>query len=362
MTNFPQKRAQFRSGQPRRGLQATGVLLLFALWPLPEAAAFEGEPERSGRAIVSAVCAQCHAGGKDGAPRIGDKKAWEKLSVRGLTGLTEAALTGIRNMPAHGGSPDLHDLDIRRAITYMVNQSGGQWVEPAGKAIAARIVPARGGQYLVETQCGKCHAEGVNGAPRVGDRDAWVQRLKRGMDDVVRSALHGHGPMPARGGLADATFNEIRGAVVYMFNPASATMMAAVTVPDPPPDPYRKVVGDTEIFIGIASAESIRSEQKTRAQSAITNIPLGTNQYHINVTLRDHESQATITNAEVDVRVDDPTMRGESKSLGIIAINKGISYSGFFALPTRGRHAITVKIRRPDAPQPVEAKFSYVRE
>jgi len=34
----------------------------------------------------------------------------------------------------------------------------------------------------------------------------------------VRSAIHGHGPMPARGGLADLTDAEIRGAIVYMFS------------------------------------------------------------------------------------------------------------------------------------------------
>ena len=38
---------------------------------------------------------------------------------------------------------------------------------------------------------------------------------------MVRSAIHGHGGMPARGGMADATDAEIRAAVLYVFNAGS---------------------------------------------------------------------------------------------------------------------------------------------
>jgi len=34
-------------------------------------------------------------------------------------------------MPGHGGSPNLTNLEIGRAVAYMINQSGGHWVEPA---------------------------------------------------------------------------------------------------------------------------------------------------------------------------------------------------------------------------------------
>ena len=60
-----------------------------------------------------------------GAPKIGDKKAWTKRASQGLTSLTKSALQGIRQMPPHGGNPNLTDTEIERAITYMVNQSGG---------------------------------------------------------------------------------------------------------------------------------------------------------------------------------------------------------------------------------------------
>lgn len=76
----------------------------------------------------------------------------------------------------------------------------------------------RSGEQIVQAQCFKCHESGKGGAPKIGDRTAWIPRVKQGLDVVVRSAIRGHGSMPARGGMADLTDAELRAAVVYMFN------------------------------------------------------------------------------------------------------------------------------------------------
>ena len=76
----------------------------------------------------------------------------------------------------------------------------------------------RTGKQIVEARCAKCHETGTGGAPRIGDRDAWIPRLKGGFDLVVRSAINGHGGMPARGGMANLTDAEMRNAITYMFN------------------------------------------------------------------------------------------------------------------------------------------------
>ncbi|MFN7087344.1 MAG: c-type cytochrome [Burkholderiales bacterium] len=171
--------------------------------------------ERSGKEVVEAGCINCHGTGAQGAPRIGDGKAWSKLAAQGLTALTQIALKGIRQMPPHGGNMSLTDTEIKRAIAYMVNQSGGNWIEPVSRTAAP---PRRSGEQIVNAQCSKCHQAGAGGAPRIGDRDAWIPRLKNGLDAVVRSAINGHGGMPARGGLADLSDAEIREAITYMFN------------------------------------------------------------------------------------------------------------------------------------------------
>ncbi len=175
--------------------------------------------DRTGKEVVESLCISCHGTGAGGAPKIGDKKAWAEREAQGLTGLTKHALEGIRQMPPHGGNPGLSDTEIERAITYMVNQSGGHWTEPISRT---NKPVARTGEAIYRAQCSKCHQTGVNGAPKIGDRAAWIPRVTQGLDVVVRSAINGHGAMPPRGGMADLTDPEIRSAVIYMFNYGTA--------------------------------------------------------------------------------------------------------------------------------------------
>jgi cytochrome c5 len=191
---------------------------LTVLLVLPNVAASAADAparERSGKDVVDSLCISCHGTGAGGAPKIGDSKAWADRAAKGLTALSKSAIAGIRQMPAHGGNPKLTDTEIERAITYMVNRSGGHWTEPVSRTTKA---PDRTGKEIVETQCVKCHGTGVGGAPKIGDRAAWTPRVKQGLDAVVRSAIHGHGAMPPRGGMADLTDAEVRTAVIYMFN------------------------------------------------------------------------------------------------------------------------------------------------
>jgi cytochrome c5 len=189
------------------------VALAFAVSITPREA--RAQSERSGKEVVDGVCGTCHGTGMNNAPKIGDQKAWAKRTEQGLSGLTKNALNGIRHMPAHGGSSDLTDLEIARAVAYMVNRSGGRWVEPVSLKDLAK---ERSGEQVVQAQCRKCHDAGVGGAPKIGDRAAWAPRIKDGLDNTVRSAIRGHGGMPARGGMADLTDSELRSAIVYMFN------------------------------------------------------------------------------------------------------------------------------------------------
>lgn len=171
--------------------------------------------ERSGKQVVDALCISCHGSGAGGAPKIGDKKAWSDRAAKGLSGLSKSAMAGIRQMPAHGGNMNLSDIEVERAITYMVNQSGGNWTEPVSRT---KATPARTGKQIVDAQCVKCHGTGMGGAPKIGDREAWLPRAKQGFDTLVASAIHGHGAMPARGGMPDLTDPEIRLAITYMMN------------------------------------------------------------------------------------------------------------------------------------------------
>lgn len=354
-----------RAKHCQRSLQAlkpfaTACVFLFAasVTLLVEAAQ---PPERTGKEVVDSVCATCHKTGEKGAPRIGDAKAWAKLASRGLTSLTDSALKGVRNMPAHGGDKALSDIEIERAITYMVNQSGGKWVEPAGG-----ITPAveRRGEQVVQAQCAKCHQAGTNGAPRIGDRDAWIPRLKRGIDFLVRSAINGHGPMPARGGLPDLSDAEIRGAIVYMYNPGGApegTKRSAAAALPVAPDRNRKVVDGTEIYFGIVSAESMRAQYpKGSTESSMHGgIPSGKGYYHVNISLFDSKTRAPITDASVEASVSEPTAGAQTKKLDLVTVNNMQSYGNYFRMSGKNPYTITVRVSKPGASRAVEARFEF---
>lgn len=106
-----------------------------------EPGAAAGGAERTGEELTKAVCAACHTTGAAGAPKIGDKAAWAPRIKAGLKTLTDGAIKGITVkgamvMPPKGGAADASDLEIARAIVYMVNQSGGSMKEPAAPAPA----------------------------------------------------------------------------------------------------------------------------------------------------------------------------------------------------------------------------------
>lgn len=315
-----------------------------------------GQAERSGKEVVDTVCAACHAKGVNGAPKIGDRKAWSKRAAQGLTSLTQHALTGIRKMPSHGGKLDLTDLEIGRAVTYMVNRSGGKWVEPASlKDMAAE----RSGKQVVEEQCAKCHKDGTGGAPKIGDRKAWTPRLKDGIDNAVRSAIRGHGGMPARGDKADLTDAEIRNAIQHMVNPAAPAKKPAAAAPARSGAQFKTLDG-IEIHLGFVSAATLRrSPEGTPERAMHGGVPSGSGYYHLNVTLIDAASKSPVENATVEARVEQPGMSGEKKTLEPVTLGGTASYGAYFRLMPKTQYVVIVRARKPGAPRPIEARFQH---
>lgn len=169
--------------------------------------------DRSGKEVVEAVCVGCHGTGKDGAPRIGNTADWAPRAAYGLEVISQHAITGMKKMPAHGGQAELSDLEMTRAVTYMV--SGGRTPDPARPYVR---VSQGSGEQIVDQTCGGCHREGKQGAPKIGDMEAWRPRLQKGIDGLVASATHGHNKMPARGGLANLSDVDVRAAISYMVS------------------------------------------------------------------------------------------------------------------------------------------------
>lgn len=175
--------------------------------------------EHSGQQVVAEACGTCHESGAGGAPKVGDWAAWKPRIEKGLNTLYESAITGHGGMPARGGMAKLTDGEIKKAIEYMFN--AGRQAAPAAAAAVAAAAPgkadAAAGRKLYEASCSACHAAGVAGAPKLGDKAAWAARASAGVDALTASVLKGKGAMPPKGGGSDLSDDEIKGAVDYVL-------------------------------------------------------------------------------------------------------------------------------------------------
>ncbi|MBU3658068.1 MAG: cytochrome c5 family protein [Rhodocyclaceae bacterium] len=74
------------------------------------------------------------------------------------------------------------------------------------------------GKTVYNTVCAGCHGAGVMGAPKMGDKGAWGGRIGQGMATLNAHAINGFKGMPARGGAASLSDDEVKAAVQYMVD------------------------------------------------------------------------------------------------------------------------------------------------
>jgi len=79
---------------------------------------------RSGEQVYTASCLACHASGVAGAPKLGDKAAWEPRAAKGIDGLLATATSGLNAMPPMGTCADCSDDELKDAIEYILSQTG----------------------------------------------------------------------------------------------------------------------------------------------------------------------------------------------------------------------------------------------
>lgn len=99
---------------------------------------------------------------------------------------------------------------------------------PAQKPPTAPAAPApvaaenAAGKAVFGKVCAMCHAAGVAGAPKPGDKADWGSRIAQGDDVLYKHAIEGYtgakGMMPPRGGGASLTDDEVKAAVDYMVS------------------------------------------------------------------------------------------------------------------------------------------------
>ena len=200
---------------------------------------------KSGKDVVAAACNACHATGAAGAPKIGDKAAWQARFDQGMDTLFDHAINGFTGsmgmMPAKGGNMSLSDEEVKAAVISMLQDTGFEVASadaaPAAEApAAAEAAPAAPaeeaapsgtagvdlvkGEDVYTKSCSTCHGMGIAGAPKVGDAAAWEARIAQGEQTLLDHAINGYqgasGYMPAKGGFAFLSDEDVAAAVAYM--------------------------------------------------------------------------------------------------------------------------------------------------
>jgi cytochrome c5 len=236
------------------------------------AAAGAASGSLSGQQVFAQVCKTCHETGLAGAPKAGDKAAWAPRIAEGEKTLLQHAIAGYQGktgvMPPKGGNPDLTDDEVHRAVVYLADQAGATWKEPAPTQTASSAAPAAAapatpapapaaaasapaatatattaasasasaasapsagapaatatasaggeGKAVYDQTCHVCHATGLAGSPKFGDKAAWAPRIATGTDKLYNAALHGLNAMPPKGGNTSLTDAQVKAAVDYM--------------------------------------------------------------------------------------------------------------------------------------------------
>ncbi|WP_432720909.1 c-type cytochrome [Jeongeupia wiesaeckerbachi] len=197
----------------------TGEAIASRLMPVGHTKIVDSAPpgQRTGKSVYEAICLSCHATGLSGSPKFGDAAAWAPRISKGFETLWTHAIKGFNAMPAKGGSPDLSDDEVKRAVAFMANAGGAKFTEPpvAGGAGGA-VDPATKGKEIYESTCIACHGSGAAGAPKFGDKAAWGPRLKEGADAAVAIGIKGLNAMPPKGGYAGSD-EEFKAAALYMI-------------------------------------------------------------------------------------------------------------------------------------------------
>lgn len=119
------------------------------------------------------------------------------------------------------------DEEIAKRISKVgsVCVEGEDCSKNAGTQSAVAAASQSTGSVGIETRynssCKTCHSEGIAGAPKSGDANAWAPRVEKGMQVLYQSALKGLPPgMPAKGLCFDCSDDELKALVDYMLEGA----------------------------------------------------------------------------------------------------------------------------------------------
>jgi cytochrome c5 len=132
-------------------------------------------------------------------------------------------VTGPSSDPAKSMNEDAVARRIKPVgdVVFGDSQPAAVAAAPAPAAPVVAAAPAKvDGKAVYDQACSVCHAAGIAGAPKVGDKAAWAPRIAQGKDTLYTHAIGGIRGMPAKGGNASLADAEVKAAVDVMISQA----------------------------------------------------------------------------------------------------------------------------------------------
>ncbi|EFV80733.1 c-type cytochrome [Neisseria mucosa] len=135
-------------------------------------------------------------------------------------------------------------------------------IQPVGQLTLGDGIPVgeRKGDQIFNKICIQCHGadKSVPNAPKIENNGEWAPRIAQGFDTLFQHALNGFNAMPAKGGAADLTDQELKRVITYMANKSGGTF----------PDPDAAAPADAAASGEAASAPAAEGAAPAEAPKA----------------------------------------------------------------------------------------------
>jgi cytochrome c5 len=201
-----------------KDLEDIGVYLKTVKSKVPPMPSSSGSD--AGEGVYSTYCAACHSTGAGGAPKFGDKTAWDPLIKQGMNVLYTNAMNGIGGMPRKGNCNSCSPTQIQEAVDYIVNQTQSATASSAPAIKPMKRLTMADGKDTYTKYCSACHNPGTSypDAPIMGNSVVWNKLLMQGMDQLIFHTLKGYGGMASKGGCTRCTDEAVIVAIKYMLS------------------------------------------------------------------------------------------------------------------------------------------------
>lgn len=173
-----------------------------------------------GKIMYKQLCYSCHENGEKGSPIVGYKPHWEERIKLGREALIDNVISGKGFMLPKGGGAGESRAQFGKMLDYMLNAVEDEAINnsPELQQQIKRSMQISNGMKLYAENCFACHNTGENNTPQLGDKTAWQERKKQGIDTLVKHVINGHGKMIVKGGNTIESKEAVKSMVQYILS------------------------------------------------------------------------------------------------------------------------------------------------